>query len=135
MMSYRTSTLAALLAVAANACSAPDSSSSTSAKSSSPEASAPPVQVGAAAAGTSRSVINPRLLRRFQPLEAPPAPETPMEGAKVALGRQLFFETRLSVDDDVSCNTCHALDRFGVDGKAISTGHGGAHGTATRPRS
>lgn len=33
----------------------------------------------------------------------------------VDLGRELFFEKRLSKDGTFSCNTCHLLDKFGVD--------------------
>ena len=31
----------------------------------------------------------------------------PMTRAKVELGRQLYFDTRLSIDNTVSCATCH----------------------------
>jgi cytochrome c peroxidase len=41
----------------------------------------------------------------------------------VALGRQLFFEARLSKNHDVSCNSCHDLAKYGVDGTPTSTGH------------
>src|SRR5690606_230318 len=41
----------------------------------------------------------------------------------VELGRQLYWDARLSKNHDVSCNTCHLLDKFGVDGKAVSEGH------------
>src|SRR5688572_1646017 len=42
--------------------------------------------------------------------------------AKVALGRMLFYENRLSKNHDVSCNSCHDLAKFGVDGQQFSTG-------------
>ena len=42
---------------------------------------------------------------------------------KVALGKLLFFDTRLSKNHDVSCNSCHDLAKFGVDGEQFSTGH------------
>ena len=41
----------------------------------------------------------------------------------VTLGKTLFFETRLSKNHDLSCNSCHGLDTYGVDGKPTSTGH------------
>ncbi len=44
---------------------------------------------------------------------------------RVALGRQLFFDPRLSLDKKVSCNTCHLLDAGGVDGIPTSIGHKG----------
>jgi cytochrome c peroxidase len=49
--------------------------------------------------------------------------DNPITEEKVALGRMLFFETRLSKNHDVSCNSCHALDKFGVDGQVFSSGH------------
>ena len=42
--------------------------------------------------------------------------------AKVALGFALFHDTRLSVDNTVSCATCHALETAGVDNKQYSEG-------------
>ncbi|MBU8898159.1 cytochrome-c peroxidase [Corallococcus sp. H22C18031201] len=53
--------------------------------------------------------------------------------AQVSLGRMLFFETRLSKNQDVSCNTCHGLDTYGVDNKALSEGHRGQKGTRNSP--
>ena len=46
----------------------------------------------------------------FEPLpDAPPVPaDNPMSAAKVALGQQLYFDKRLSVDGTVSCNSCHS---------------------------
>jgi cytochrome c peroxidase len=60
------------------------------------------------------------------------------EGAKlpdnlVNLGRMLYYETRLSKAHDVSCNTCHDLANFGVDGKAVSAGHRGQLGDRNSP--
>jgi len=42
---------------------------------------------------------------------------------KVALGRMLYFDKRLSKNHDVSCNSCHGLKTFGVDNKPVSEGH------------
>ncbi len=41
---------------------------------------------------------------------------------KVALGFALFHDTRLSVDNTVSCATCHALETAGVDNYQYSHG-------------
>jgi cytochrome c peroxidase len=49
--------------------------------------------------------------------------DNPITTAKVDLGRKLYYDTRLSKADDVSCNSCHALDNFGVDNKPVSEGH------------
>lgn len=53
--------------------------------------------------------------------------------AKTDLGRMLFYDPRLSRNRDVSCNSCHDLQRYGVDGKPVSTGHDGQKGTRNSP--
>lgn len=60
----------------------------------------------------------------FQPLPTdPPAGANELTDARVDLGRMLYYDTRLSKNHDVSCNTCHQLDKWGVDGTPTSTGH------------
>jgi len=43
----------------------------------------------------------------------------------IDLGRMLFYEERISISQDMSCNTCHLLDNYGVDGLQFSLGHDG----------
>ena len=45
-----------------------------------------------------------------------------VDEAKAALGFELFHDTRLSVDNTVSCATCHALETAGVDNHQYSYG-------------
>lgn len=52
----------------------------------------------------------------------PSTEENPTDTAKVALGKQLFFETRLSLDNTVSCATCHKPGFAFTDGLKTSTG-------------
>jgi cytochrome c peroxidase len=52
---------------------------------------------------------------------------------KVALGRKLFHETKLSKAQDISCATCHSLDTFGADQQTTSTGHKGQKGGRNAP--
>lgn len=52
---------------------------------------------------------------------------------KVALGRLLYFEPRLSKNHDVSCNSCHSLTAYGVDGTKVSTGHKKQQGSRNAP--
>ena len=59
--------------------------------------------------------------------------QNPLTPAKIALGRMLFFEKRLSRAGDVSCNTCHDLRKYGVDGTSVSTGHAGQRGSRNAP--
>lgn len=57
----------------------------------------------------------------------------PVTAKKVALGRMLYYDERLSRNHDVSCNSCHPLDRFGADGEPTSSGHRGARGERNSP--
>src|SRR5687768_96904 len=66
--------------------------------------------------------------------EAPPVPDTPVglskvqtprdnpqTPEKVLLGKQLFFDKRLSKDGSASCETCHLHEKGWTDGEALST--------------
>jgi cytochrome c peroxidase len=57
-------------------------------------------------------------------------PSTP---EKTALGRMLFYDVRLSKDGDLSCNGCHDLSKYGMDGKDFSTGAKGKKLTRNTP--
>lgn len=52
---------------------------------------------------------------------------------KVALGRKLFFDTRLSRDNSVSCASCHILEKGGADQLTRSIGIGGQVGDMNAP--
>lgn len=68
------------------------------------------------------------------PQVAPVPAGKPMSAARVALGRQLFFDKSLSRDGKVACASCHDLERgAGADGRAVSTGVGGRRGTRNAP--
>lgn len=54
---------------------------------------------------------------------------------QIALGRTLYYETRLSKSQTISCNSCHDLARFGVDGQPTSPGHKGQLGGRNSPTS
>lgn len=56
-----------------------------------------------------------------------------LDPERVALGKRLFLEPRLSGDDTVSCANCHGLDRGGVDRAVHSFGIGGREGTINAP--
>ncbi len=87
------------------------------------------------AAAPSASVAAPALVRAdvetfFKPL---PASFGEPSAAKVKLGRALYFDERLSKNHDLSCNSCHDLARFGVDGARFSSGHRGQLGSRNSP--
>jgi cytochrome c peroxidase len=76
-----------------------------------------------------------RANRFFSPLtDAMPGSEDDTS-ERIALGKKLFFEKRLSVNDSQSCATCHRLeDGFaGVDNLATSPGARGEQGTRNSP--
>jgi len=62
----------------------------------------------------------------FKPLpKTMTSPDNPITPEKVALGRMLFFETRVSEDGTVSCARCHLPWLYGIDGlqKPIGAEH------------
>jgi cytochrome c peroxidase len=59
------------------------------------------------------------------PAEVPAPADNPTTPAKVALGHQLFFDTRLSGDNSMSCATCHPPDKAFADGRPKALGVGG----------
>ena len=61
------------------------------------------------------------------------SPANPITPEKVKLGRMLYYEDRLSASGDISCNSCHILDEYGVDGNATSPGHDGTLGARNSP--
>ncbi|MEM9174780.1 MAG: cytochrome c peroxidase [Myxococcota bacterium] len=65
--------------------------------------------------------------------DAVPDPDNPRTKAKTDLGRMLYYDARLSKNHDVSCNSCHRLDAFGVDGQPNSPGHRGQRGDRSSP--
>jgi cytochrome c peroxidase len=79
------------------------------------------ISITAFAAALSSSVL---LIAQAKPAASP---------AKVDLGRMLFYEPRLSLNNDVSCNSCHDLASYGVDGKPVSTGHLNQRGGRNAP--
>ncbi len=62
-------------------------------------------------------------------------PQNPVTDAKVELGQKLYFDPRFSRNHDISCNSCHPLDRFGADGEPTSPGHKGQRGDRNSPTS
>ena len=87
----------------------------------------------------SRSLLDRRGARqdliRFAldpPLGLPPVPvpaDNPLTRAKIALGRKLFFDRRLSINDTLSCAACHIPEQgftnnelrtpVGVEGRSV----------------
>ena len=61
------------------------------------------------------------------PADNPATPE------KVALGRQLYYDSRLSADDSRSCYSCHVCENGLTDGKPVAEGALGKKLTRSSP--
>ncbi|NVO20227.1 MAG: c-type cytochrome [Bacteroidetes bacterium] len=60
-------------------------------------------------------------------------PENLVTPEKVALGKTLYFDNRLSMHNTQSCNTCHNVASFGVDNNSTSKGDLGKNGNRNSP--
>lgn len=60
-------------------------------------------------------------------------PADPVLSQRVALGKMLYHEPRLSKSSTLSCNTCHNLATYGVDLGPTSLGHRWAVGGRNAP--
>lgn len=70
------------------------------------------------------------------PLGLPPVPipaDNPQTPQKIALGKRLFEDIRLSTDGKVSCANCHRADRAFTDGLAVAKGLRDQRGTRNAP--
>ncbi|MBI4466004.1 MAG: c-type cytochrome [Acidobacteria bacterium] len=70
------------------------------------------------------------------PLGLPPVPvpaDNPLTADTIALGRRLYYDPILSVDNTVACATCHHPDFGFSDGKQFSEGVKGQKGTRNAP--
>jgi cytochrome c peroxidase len=80
------------------------------------------------------ATIDPAKLELFEPLPDVMASKTnPITEEKVALGRILYYEKRLSKSQQIACNSCHILSSYGVDGQPTSDGHKGQKGDRNSP--
>lgn len=80
------------------------------------------------------ALIDPTIAVHFAPLPAEAATDKyPLSKEMTDLGRMLFYEPRLSIDQDISCNSCHMLDQYGVDNLPTSVGHEGVMGGRNAP--
>jgi cytochrome c peroxidase len=71
----------------------------------------------------------------FQPIpvEAPAVDGLKVTADKIALGKMLYFEPRLSEAHNISCNSCHQVGLGGVDARSNSIGHSWQHGGRNAP--
>lgn len=86
------------------------------------------ILVGSAAAALAGTAPWPPL-----PDAVPEPTNNPTTPSKVALGRKLFFDPRISADGTVSCNSCHNVMEAGDDDRATSVGVRGQRGGRSAP--
>src|SRR5512134_804030 len=65
---------------------------------------------------------------------APDVPaDNPLTAAKLELGKKLYFDPRLSLDDSISCATCHDPRAGFAEHKPVSDGVNGGKGVRNAP--
>jgi cytochrome c peroxidase len=69
----------------------------------------------------------------FKSISSLPAQDIPE--AKIELGKKLYFDTRLSKEGNISCNSCHNVNTFGVDNLPTSPGDTKEFGGRNSPTS
>ena len=78
--------------------------------------------------------FDPAQLLVFAPLpEQIERPDNLLTDDKVALGKQLYFDARLSKGQDVSCNSCHDVTKSGADDAPLAVGTKKEKGTRNAP--
>jgi len=92
------------------------------------------IVTGCGKQSASSQTIDAARLRMFKPLpEVLPVKAGGPEAERVALGRMLYYDTRLSKSQTISCNNCHKLDAYGVDNLPTSVGFKQQHGDRNSP--
>lgn len=93
--------------------------------------------VGSGPAASTAYPATPTVQRiwRTLPTAAPYPSDNPPSPEKIALGRRLFFDPRLSADDTLACASCHRLSEThgGGDARARAQGIGGQQGARNAP--
>ncbi len=92
-----------------------------------------PAPTPAPAPGPDAGKVDASRLKLFAPLPDMQAASGPASDALVDLGRMLYYEKRLSKSQQLSCNSCHELEAYGVDGQPTSDGHRGQKGDRNAP--
>lgn len=96
------------------------------------------IAVGCGGAGpateVANAVVDPAVLAMFDTLPARiESSANPITPEKVALGRMLYFDTRFSAGNDVSCYVCHPLHDYGTTHRMTGVGHDQAKGGRNEP--
>jgi mono/diheme cytochrome c family protein len=92
----------------------------------------PPAVQALGQAPPAAPAVGPLFANGLLPPVLEPA-ENPQTDEKVRLGAQLYFDTRLSSDNSISCASCHSPDHGWADPSPTSAGVHGARGTRNSP--
>jgi cytochrome c peroxidase len=84
---------------------------------------------------TARQAAKPAFTppRGLASMAIPVPPANPMTAARIELGKQLFFDPRLSRTRKMSCETCHVPEKGWTDGLALSPRFDGSMNTRHTP--
>lgn len=81
-----------------------------------------------------KNFASPHVAAEFRNEPVQPLIESlPVNAKKVALGQKMYHDTRLSIDNTLSCASCHGLTTGGVDNKQFSEGVDGQFGGVNAP--
>jgi cytochrome c peroxidase len=91
--------------------------------------------LGGSAAMAGDVELRAKAQQQFKPIpsQVPTVKGNAVTREKVNLGKQLFFDPRLSASGVISCNSCHNLGMGGDDNLPTSVGHGWAKGPRNAP--
>ncbi|PZU18288.1 MAG: cytochrome C peroxidase [Shinella sp.] len=93
------------------------------------------VATAAFAADSTPADLRKSALELFKPLPStvPAVKDNPITTEKIALGKALFFDPRMSASGVFSCYSCHNLTTGGDDNLETSIGHGWQKGPRNAP--
>ena len=77
-------------------------------------------------------IFPPFLSSKINPISTIPS-SVPHDTKKAELGKDMFFDPILSIDNTISCAHCHQLNLGGTDGLAVSIGIEGREGNINAP--
>lgn len=79
------------------------------------------------------AIASGALLRAQMPSKVPIPKDNLQTPQKIELGRQLYFDPRVSSSGTVSCNSCHNVMSNGTDNRPVSMGVDGNRGDRNAP--
>lgn len=89
--------------------------------------------LGGAASADDELMAEAKALFKPLPSTIPAVKNNTITEEKIALGKALFFDPRLSASGVFSCNSCHNLATGGDDNMPTSVGHGWQRGPRNSP--